>query len=230
MLEQNRRNEAYVRLGHAVKEDLEDALGHGILVSNLAFRLSQVLGEGQEFCHEMAEAGMLHDVGKLRLSEYLYGRKQGTLAIEEMRYIRMHPMLGYEVLRKTGEYSALVMESIRHHHENYNGSGYPDNLKEEQIPYGARILRVCDVFAALVSNRPYRKAFDKDTAIRMMIEEVRHFDMRIFLAFMQMAYDKRFEKIERFVRDANNKNVFAFAPLSEQELEELIPHMGAAFA
>ena len=230
MIEQEDRKDDDFRLSCAVSEDLEDAISHGILVSNLAFRLSEMLGKSRDFCYEMAVAGMLHDVGKLRLSEYLYGRKQGTLAIEEMKYMRMHPKLGYEILKASGDYSQLIIESVYHHHENYNGSGYPDNLKEEQIPYGARILRVCDVFAALVSNRPYRKAFDKDTAIRMMIEEVRHFDMRMFLSFMQMAYDKEFEKTEKFIRDANQKNVFTFAPLSEQELKELIPGTGTVFA
>ncbi|MBO5198869.1 MAG: HD domain-containing protein [Lachnospiraceae bacterium] len=206
----------------AVKEDLEDALSHGILVSNLAARLARKLGEDEAFCHEMARAGMMHDVGKLRLCEYLYGRSAGTLGIEEMKYMRLHPKLGREILRESGEYSDLVIESVYHHHENYNGSGYPDNLREDKIPYGARILRTCDVFAALVSNRPYRASFDKDTAIKMMIEEVRHFDMKIFLAFLEMAYDEAFAEIEELIQEGNEKRVFADAPIQEEELIKLV--------
>lgn len=229
MIEQKDENLANFHIENAVKEDLEDALSHGILVSNLAYRLARGLNETEEFCHEMAEAGMMHDVGKLRLCEYLYGRSKGTLGVEEMRYMRMHPKLGLEILKSKGNYSDTVMQAVYHHHENFDGSGYPDNLKEEEIPYGARILRTCDVFAALVSNRPYRKAFDKEPAIRMMIEEVRHFDMKVFLAFMRMAYDESFLEIEQFVKDANDKNVFDSSLIPEEELAALVGHTGADF-
>ena len=67
-----------------------------------------------------------------------------------------------------------------------DGSGYPNNLKGEEIPLGARILRVCDAFGALIANRPYRSAFDIETAISIMIEEVKNFDMRVFLTFQKV--------------------------------------------
>jgi len=75
-------------------------------------------------CHELAVAGMLHDIGKLRISGYLYGRDEDTLNIEEMKYVRMHPRLGYETLIRY-DFSDNVLESILYHHENYDGSGYP---------------------------------------------------------------------------------------------------------
>ena len=90
-----------------------------------------------------------------------------------------------EILKEKG-YSDFVSESVLYHHENFDGSGYPDNLKEFEIPIGARILRVCDVFAALISDRPYRSAFDVDAAVELMIEEVKNFDMEVFLAFMRV--------------------------------------------
>lgn len=174
--------------------DMYYNLMHGMCVSNLAVNIARELGLDEEKCHDLAVAGVIHDIGKLRLSEYLYGRDEETLKVEEMKYVRMHPALGYEFLKKEG-YSEFILESIMYHHENADGSGYPDNLKGDAIPIGAKILRVCDVFAALISDRPYRKAFDVETAIELMIEEVKNFDMKVFLAFMKIIHSDGSEKI-----------------------------------
>lgn len=168
-----------------INYDMYYNLVHGMCVSNLAYHIAKELQLEEDICYELAKAGMLHDIGKLRLSDYLYGRDENTLAIEEMKYIQMHSTYGYEILKEKG-YSDFVSESVLYHHENFDGSGYPDNLKELEIPIGARILRVCDVFAALVSDRPYRSAFDVDAALELMIEEVKNFDMQVFLAFMRV--------------------------------------------
>ena len=82
-----------------------------------------------------------------------------------------------------------------YHHENYDGTGYPGNLYGENIPIGARILRVSDVFSALISDREYRSAFDVETAVEMMIDEVENFDMKIFLAFQRVVHEVDIEKI-----------------------------------
>ena len=103
--------------------------------------------------------------------------------------MRMHTTLGYEELKDQG-YSEFVLESILYHHENYDGTGYPDNLIGDQIPIGARILRVCDVFAALTSDRPYRTAFDVATVMELMIDEIKNFDMEVFLAFQRIIHNK----------------------------------------
>lgn len=168
-----------------INSDMYYNLVHGMCVSNLAYKIAKVLKFNEEKCYELAEAGLLHDIGKLRLSSYLYGRNENTLEIEKMKYIRMHSKISYDIL-KDNNYTDFILKSILYHHENYDGSGYPENLKGDDIPYGARILRVCDVFAALISDRPYREAFDVDTAIELMIEEVKNFDMKVFLAFMQI--------------------------------------------
>jgi len=193
------------RLEYAVKDDLAEAIDHGILVSNLAVLLSQELGMDEEFCYLMAQAGMIHDIGKLKLGKYLYGRSKDTLVIEEMKYVRMHPTIGYDILKNYG-YQKIILESVYHHHENYDGSGYPENLKEESIPLGARILRTCDVFAALVSERRYRAAFDLDTAMELMIEEVKNFDMQVYLAFLRVSHSEEFGEIQRFIDSINKKN------------------------
>lgn len=106
----------------------------------------------------------------------------------------MHSQLSYEILRDKG-YSQFVLKSILHHHENYDGSGYPDNIAGEDIPLGARILRICDVFIALTSDRAYRKAFDVNTAVSLMIDEVKNFDMKIFLAFLNVVNEIDIDKV-----------------------------------
>ncbi len=173
--------------------DLQTEIAHGIEVSRLAGKLARELKMDTAFCHDVEVAGMLHDIGKLRASTYLYGRDDDTLNVEKMRYVRLHAGLGYEVVRDQG-YPDRVCEMILHHHENYDGTGYPDNLVGENIPLGARILRVCDVFAALTSDRPYRKAFDSNTAVELLIEEVRHFDMKIFLPFQSIVHEEIMER------------------------------------
>ena len=168
--------------------DLSAELNHGVVVSNLAYAVAVEMGLDEEFCYQMAIAGMLHDIGKLKLTGYINGQERDPLLIEELKYVRMHSSLGYEELKDQG-YSDIVLQSILYHHENYDGSGYPSNLSENSIPLGARILRFCDVYAALSSDRPYRKAFDVSTVIELMIDEIKNFDMEVFLAFQRVVHN-----------------------------------------
>ena len=168
--------------------DFSAELKHGVVVSNLAYDEAKELGLGEEECYQLAIAGMLHDIGKLKLEGYINGQEQNPMVIEELKYVRMHSTLGYEILKDQG-YSEYVLESILYHHENYDGTGYPSNLSGKEIPLGARILRVCDVYAALSSDRPYRKAFDITTVIDLMIDEIKNFDMEVFLAFQRVIHE-----------------------------------------
>ena len=168
--------------------DLSAELNHGVVVSNLAYAVAAEMGRDEAFCYQMAIAGMLHDIGKLKLTGYIIGQERDPLLIEELKYVRMHSSLGYEELKEQG-YSDIVLQSILYHHENYDGSGYPSNLSGDSIPLGARILRVCDVYAALSSDRPYRKAFDVSTVIELMIDEIKNFDMEVFLAFQRVVHN-----------------------------------------
>ena len=170
--------------------DLSEELNHGIAVSNLAYAVAAELGQDEEFCYQMAIAGMLHDIVKLKLTGYINGQENDPLLIEELKYVRMHSSLGYEELKDQG-YSELVLQSVLYHHENYDGSGYPSNLRGDSIPLGARILRVCDVYAALSSDRPYRRAFDVSTVIELMIDEIKNFDMEVFLAFQRVVHNNK---------------------------------------
>ena len=189
-MELSREIEIMKRTGRDISDesDLEDQLDHGMIVSALCGLVAKRLGENEAFVEEIQKAGMLHDIGKLALAASIYGKGDEILDVEEVKYVRMHPMLGNEILREAGGYSKELIEYIANHHENYDGTGYPNHIAGEEIPYGARIIRVCDVFSALVSNRPYRRAFTSDTAIEMMIGEVTNFDMRVFLAFLSVVH------------------------------------------
>jgi putative nucleotidyltransferase with HDIG domain len=176
-------------MGRIVDYNLTEELAHGTYVSCLARDVAKELDLDGDVQQSIALAGLLHDIGKLTLANYLYGEEQleSPLVIEEMKYVRMHPMKSYEILKRIG-YSDSICDTVRYHHENYDGSGYPDNLAGEAIPLSSRIIRVCDVFAALTSDRPYRKKFSEDEALALMIEEINHFDMRVFLAFLRVVH------------------------------------------
>lgn len=176
----------------SINKDLADAIEHGIYVSNMARIMAIELGLSKEEIYKMSLAGMLHDIGKLKLAGYLYGDEDQSV-VSQMRHVRTHSRFSYDILKEKGLEEDILM-SILHHHENYDGSGYPDNISGEDIPLGARILRVCDVFVALISDRPYRRAFDVKTAVELMIDEVKNFDMKIFLAFQRVVHKVDIEK------------------------------------
>lgn len=185
--EEKKVSSSYI-VRQALKKDVPEAIEHGIYVSNMACLIARELGLSEKMVYELAQAGVLHDIGKLQLSNDMHDRKKDNFVVEQLRYVRMHSKLSAEIL-KDKNYSEFVIESILYHHENYDGSGYPDNLAGERIPLGARILRVCDVFIALTSDRTYRKAFDVETAVALMIDEVKNFDMKVFLAFLKVVHE-----------------------------------------
>lgn len=194
--------------------DYKSGIEHGILVANLTYELAKRLKLDERECYELKIAGMMHDIGKLKLSEYLYGRNSVELSVEEMKYMRMHSKISFDVL-KNYEYSDNIMKVVLWHHECYDGSGYPDNLKGTGIPLGARILKVADEFAALISDRPYRKAFDVDTAVNILIEEIKNLDMKVFIEFQRMIHEEEtFEIIRNSKVDLENlslKDILSFA-------------------
>lgn len=182
--------------------DYKSGIEHGILVANLTYELAKRLKLDERECYELKIAGMMHDIGKLKLSEYLYGRNSGELSVEEMKYMRMHSKISFDVL-KNYDYSDNIMKVVLYHHECYDGSGYPDNLKGT------------DEFAALISERPYRKAFDIDTAVNILIEEIKNLDMRVFIEFQRMIHEEEtFEIIRNSKVDLENlslKDILSFA-------------------
>lgn len=184
-------------------DDTKDNIIHGVCVSNLTYLTARKMGLDEDICYDLAVAGLLHDIGKLQLSRYLYGRAEGRFQVEEMKYMRMHSKLSYDILQYY-DLSTFVLQTVLYHHENYDGTGYPENLKGEDIPFGARILRVADTFSALISDRPYRKAFDVDTAMEIMIDEINKYDMEVFLAFQKVIHEPEVMDIIRDSRKIPN--------------------------
>lgn len=172
-----------------VVNDFKSGIKHGVLVANLTYALAKEYGMSEAEAYELKVAAMVHDIGKLKLSEYLYGRTNESLPEEEKKYMSMHSKISYDVLKKY-DYSDNIMEVVLSHHECYDGSGYPNGLVGEDIPIGARILKVTDEFAALISDRPYRKAFDIDTAVSIMIDEVKNLDMKAFILFQRLIHEE----------------------------------------
>ncbi len=179
--------------------DFADAISHGAIVSELAVLVSRELGMDKAFCEKIAVAAMLHDIGKLRLAEQLHKERSEAMVVEKMKYVRMHAALSRDIMKEQG-FDKELLDMVYHHHENYDGSGYPANISGEDIPMGARIIRVCDVYAALISDRSYRKAFSEKVAVELMIDEARHFDMKVFLAFLKVIHSEAYDKVQNIIQ------------------------------
>ncbi|MBN1404905.1 MAG: HD domain-containing protein [Candidatus Omnitrophica bacterium] len=133
-------------------------------------------------------AALLHDIGKIAIPDRIL-QKQGPLNDEEWKKMREHPVIGAKVLDFVRGLWDIV-PAVRHHHERYDGTGYPDKLREENIPFMARIMAVADTFDAMTSNRPYRKALDENIATREINDNsAKQFDPYVVGAFMK-AYTK----------------------------------------
>ena len=190
-----------------IVNDFKSGIKHGVLVANLTFALAKEYGMSDDEAYELKLAAMMHDIGKLKLSEYLYGRTNESLPEEEKKYMSMHSKISYDVLKKY-DYSDNIMNIVLSHHECYDGSGYPDGLAGEDIPVGARILKVTNEFAALISDRPYRKAFDIDTAVSIMIDEVKNVDMKVFILFQRLIHeDSTLELIKNSTIDIDDLDI-----------------------
>lgn len=159
--------------------------GHSENVMKYTIVLAKHLGLSAREMEQIKYAGLLHDIGKIGIEEGILN-KPGKLTREEFEQIKRHPDLGARILANVPFFESLI-PLIRHHHEHYNGGGYPDGLKGEQIPYGARILSVADAFEAMTSDRTYRKAMPREMAFNILINErSRQFDPSIVDAFIDI--------------------------------------------
>src|SRR5690606_18507979 len=125
----------------------------------------------------IAAGGLLHDVGKIGVPDAVL-HKHGSLTTDEFDVIKEHPARGADMLQRHFD-QRVESHVIRHHHERWDGTGYPDGLAGEAIPLEARITAVADVYDALRSNRAYRPAFSRDDALRIVQDGAdAHFDPR----------------------------------------------------
>jgi len=157
---------------------------HSVNVSELTTALSQVLGLPDADVQVIALASLIHDVGKVGVSDdvLLAG---DNLSDSDREAMRAHPVLGERILSPARVDSVLPI--VRHHHERWNGSGYPDGLEGSAIPEGARILAVCDAFESMTSARSWRRALTTHDALRVIEGEAGvGYDPTIARAFVRM--------------------------------------------
>lgn len=167
----------------AVVEERDESTGDHIkrtenLVGLLLSRMkkhSKFADLTKEYCDNVVLAAPMHDIGKIRVPDTILN-KPGRLTDEEFEIMKTHAATGSDIIRKTMSdveeeaYCDVAYNIARHHHERYDGTGYPDGLKGEQIPLEARVMALADVYDALVSERVYKKAFSKEKAKQIILE------------------------------------------------------------
>ena len=165
-----------------------DAGAHLHSIQEFSRALTKRLGFSQSEAEEIADASMMHDVGKANIPDAVL-KKPGKLSPEEWRIMREHTAWGDKLLAENADFE-LARLVARSHHEHWDGSGYPDGLGKLEIPLAARIVAVADVYDALISKRPYKEAWSPEEAIRE-IQSISgtHLDPQIVDAFVAMYVD-----------------------------------------
>jgi len=157
---------------------------HSVAVCTLMVNLARHLGMDEETVRALGLAGLLHDVGKMAIPDAVLD-KPGRLSAEEFALVREHPERGLSLLREDPTMPALAMEVCLHHHERWDGTGYPHGLKEEAISLPARMGAICDVYDALTSHRSYKRAWLPARALGAMWSWAGHFDQPLLFQFMR---------------------------------------------
>lgn len=159
--------------------------GHSLRVRDYAGKLANAIGLSDGVCKRLRLAAKLHDIGKVGMPEGIL-HKTTPLTDEEFGNVREHPVIGERILSPIIR-SRSVLDAIRHHHERYDGTGYPDGLAGNDIPLLARIIAVADCFDALTSARAYRTSLTRDAALDVMVLEAgSHFDPELVPVFCRI--------------------------------------------
>ncbi|MGO8670607.1 MAG: HD domain-containing phosphohydrolase [Capsulimonadaceae bacterium] len=158
--------------------------GHSEQVRTYCMQIAHEMGLDSEALDHLKTAALLHDVGNIGIPDSIL-RKPGSLTDSEREMVRMHPAMGAAIVGSVPEL-ACMLGAIRHHHERWDGSGYPDGLRGERIPRLARIIAVADAYSAMTSDRPYRKALGPAAALAVLEEGAgSQWDPSIVAAFVR---------------------------------------------
>jgi len=158
--------------------------GHSLNVARLSWAVARDIGLSQDEADTVYHAGLLHDIGKIAMHDDILDNL-GNLSLKEFEQIKKHPVIGARILKPL-TFLDNVSKLILHHHERYDGSGYPDGLAGEDIPLGARIIAVCDSFDAMVSDRPNSENFTVAKAVKELESRAgSFFDPEIVRAFAE---------------------------------------------
>jgi len=175
---------AVTALVYALEAKDKYTSGHSQRVADMAVATAEELGLPADSIEKIRLAGLIHDIGKIGVKESILGKRSG-LTEEEFQNVRYHPEVGEHILTPIVDDKEILM-MVRHHHERFDGTGYPDGLRAEKIPLGARILAVADTYDAMTSERPYREAMNVEAAYTE-IEQGKgtQFDFRVAGAFLR---------------------------------------------
>ncbi|KLO22331.1 phosphohydrolase [Marinitoga sp. 1155] len=164
--------------------------GHSERVATWASLIAEKMNIDKQRIERIYWAGILHDIGKIFVPQSILN-KANKLTSEEYEKIKLHPIKGEELIRKVEDMKD-ISKIIRHHHERWDGKGYPDNLSGENIPLESRILTVVDSFDAMISERPYKKPLTKEQAI----DELKRlagsqFDEKVVISFIEILKNEK---------------------------------------
>jgi putative nucleotidyltransferase with HDIG domain len=168
-----------------LKSKDESSYVHSVTVSGLMMRLARMLDYGNETVMKLGVAGLLHDIGKISIPNAVLNKTE-KLDEQEMNLIRTHPERGYNLLKEQAGICDLTLTICRHHHELLDGSGYPLGLAGGELGPEIRISTVCDVFEALTSVRPYKRAWSKSDALNWMFDRGHLFDKKLVIRLGSM--------------------------------------------
>ncbi len=181
-------------IGNLLKKQSYSRLTHPPVYMEIVRMLGVHLNVNNEGLKSLEYAGLLHDIGIIDIP-YNILSKRGKLSPQEFKLIRQHTAQGVELISRV-EFLKVAIPIILHHHEKYDGTGYPSGLKKEQIPLGARIIALVDAFEAMVRGRPYRPSLSVDAALDQLVKySGSQFDPKIVNAFVNLAHQKKFRKL-----------------------------------
>jgi PAS domain S-box-containing protein/putative nucleotidyltransferase with HDIG domain len=173
---------------HALELRDKETQGHSLRIANMTLELAKRMGIDDLNLDNIRRGALLHDIGKMGVPDTIL-LKPGKLTEDEWSIMQKHPTYAYEMLSEL-PYFKDVLDIPYCHHEWWDGTGYPRGLKGEQIPLSARIFAIVDAWDALVSDRPYRKAWTKQNALKHLVDQAgTHFDEEVVTAFAQMMAD-----------------------------------------
>ena len=178
----------YSVLSHMTEIHDDYLHGHSQHVSNLAVALGKRIGLPKAQLRFLCAGALIHDIGKLGIPDSVIN-KPSSLTRAEREMIERHPIMGYELISPV-VHEREVLEILLHHHEKWDGTGYPDKLRDGQIPLGARIVRIADTFDAMTAQRPYRPAFTAIQALAEMQEDKSYYDARLLGEFDRMIRER----------------------------------------
>ncbi len=161
---------------------------HSELVTRYSVAIAQKMGLATNMVKDIRQAALLHDIGKIGIRESIF-LKEGPLTPEERAIMETHSAISAQILKPL-RFLEKIIPIVYHHHERYDGKGYPDGLKGEDIPLGARIIAVADTFEAMTADRPYRKALPVDVAYQEIEKNAEtQFDPKAVAVFLEISKD-----------------------------------------